>query len=97
MVKDKYPHIKDIQYKGHEKSNRISQGGSLNNELKTIKDRKAKVILVLKSKKLATIGEISEDFKGVSEKTIQRLLQSLVDEGVVLRTGKRRWSKYSAK
>jgi DeoR/GlpR family transcriptional regulator of sugar metabolism len=35
--------------------------------------------------------------KDVSEKTIQRELISLIEAGIILKTGERRWSRYSIK
>lgn len=60
-------------------------------------ERKNKIINILKIKGIANITEISVDIEGVSEKTIQRDLQSLIDKGVLERVGERRWSRYSLK
>lgn len=53
------------------------------------------IIALLKKKKDLTIKDISDVIKDCSEKTIQRELNSFIVEGVVKRTGERRWSKYS--
>ncbi|HUQ30071.1 MAG TPA: DeoR family transcriptional regulator [Candidatus Paceibacterota bacterium] len=58
-------------------------------------DRKGKIISVLKSKGQASIKDISTLIRGVSEKTIQRELQSLVEQGMVKKSGERRWSTYT--
>ncbi len=57
--------------------------------------RQSFIIQVLKKKKDLTIKDISMIFHDCSEKTIQRELASLVNEGVVIKDGERRWTKYS--
>lgn len=42
-----------------------------------------------------TVKDVAKTLAGVSEKTAQRELAALVDEGVLKRTGERRWSVYS--
>jgi hypothetical protein len=42
-----------------------------------------------------SIKDLTDVIKGCSEKTIQRELVSLVTSGVLLKTGERRWSRYS--
>jgi len=59
-------------------------------------DRAERIKTVLEAKPQATIKDISEVITDVSEKTIQRELNSLIEKGQVLREGERRWSKYSA-
>jgi hypothetical protein len=56
--------------------------------------RKDKVMAIIKDKGEATIKDIAELITDCSEKTIQRELQSLINEGMVVREGERRWSKY---
>lgn len=58
-------------------------------------DRSARIKTVLAAKPEATIKDISEVITDVSEKTIQRELNSLIEKGQVIRLGERRWSKYS--
>jgi hypothetical protein len=50
--------------------------------------------LIRKQGKVAT-KDIVDYFPGVSDKTIQRELNKLVDEGKIERQGKKRWSFYS--
>lgn len=57
-------------------------------------NRQSIIIGLLKKKKELTIKDISTIIKDVSEKTIQRELISLINAGVVKKTGERRWSKY---
>ncbi len=58
-------------------------------------DRATRIKTVLEAIPEATIKDISEVITDVSEKTIQRELNSLIEKGQVIRQGERRWSKYS--
>lgn len=58
-------------------------------------DRSERIKTVLEAKPEATIKDIAEIITDVSEKTIQRELNSLIEKGQVIRQGERRWSKYS--
>lgn len=58
-------------------------------------DRQEAIKSVLRSKGPSYIKDISTVIRDVSEKTIQRELQSLVESGEVLRTGERRWTTYT--
>ena len=58
-------------------------------------DRAERIKTVLEAKPQATIKDIAEVITDVSEKTIQRELNSLIEKGQVIREGERRWSKYS--
>lgn len=60
-----------------------------------IKDRRDAIVSVIKNKENVSIKDISTLIRDVSEKTIQRELISLIDAGVVLKHGERRWSTYS--
>jgi hypothetical protein len=62
-----------------------------------LSDRGERIKTVLEAKPQATIKDIAEVITDVSEKTIQRELNSLIEKGQVIREGERRWSKYSAK
>ena len=53
------------------------------------------IINLLKKKDSLTIKDIARTITDCSEKTIQRELISLIEVGVVKKTGERRWSKYS--
>jgi len=57
--------------------------------------RRSSVLSVIKDKGQVSIKDISLVIRGVSEKTIQRELQALVEEGVLQKKGERRWSTYS--
>lgn len=43
-----------------------------------------------------SVSEVSELFPETSEKTIQRLLVKMVEEGALTKTGEKRWSRYRA-
>lgn len=58
-------------------------------------DRATRIKTVLEAKPEATIKDISEVITDISEKTIQRELNSLIEKGEVIRQGERRWSRYS--
>jgi hypothetical protein len=60
-------------------------------------DRAERIKTVLEAKPNATIRDIADIITDVSEKTIQRELNSLIEKGQVIREGERRWSKYSVK
>jgi hypothetical protein len=53
------------------------------------------ILGLLKKKKELSIKDIAQTIRDCSEKTIQRELISLIDSGVIKKTGERRWSKYS--
>lgn len=57
--------------------------------------RREHILDILKGKPGAYIKDISTTIRGVSEKTIQRELQALVEEGKVTREGNRRWTTYT--
>ncbi|MBI3019909.1 MAG: DeoR family transcriptional regulator [Parcubacteria group bacterium] len=59
--------------------------------------RRESILKILRMKGDITIKDISYLVKGVSEKTIQRELISLINEGIVRKEGKRRWSRYLLK
>ena len=58
-------------------------------------DRAERIKTVLEAKPQASIKDIAEVITDVSEKTIQRELNSLIEKGQVIREGERRWSTYS--
>lgn len=58
-------------------------------------NRQGIILSIIKKKGEVSIKDISDVIKNCSEKTIQRELVSLLESGVIKRTGDRRWSKYS--
>lgn len=57
--------------------------------------RKEAVISIIKLKGAISIKDISSVIINCSEKTIQRELMTLVSEGILKKSGERRWSIYS--
>ena len=57
-------------------------------------DRKAIIRNVIKREKKVSIKDISAVITDCSEKTLQRDLNELVEENVLKKEGKRRWSRY---
>jgi len=58
-------------------------------------NRKSEILKIFKPSVNYSIKEISQAFQGLSDKTVQRDLNLLVEEGVIKKTGERRWSRYS--
>jgi hypothetical protein len=56
--------------------------------------RQATIIALMKRRKEVMIKDISSVIHDCSEKTIQRELQELVDRGVLVKEGERRWTRY---
>ncbi|MCB9805979.1 DeoR family transcriptional regulator [Candidatus Nomurabacteria bacterium] len=75
------------------------QGSSSEKEIanKSFSNRKADILDILKSDGKVSIKDISDKIAGCSEKTIQRDLIQLINEGLVIKEGERRWSKYFLK
>jgi predicted DNA-binding transcriptional regulator len=59
------------------------------------KDRRATILGILQQKDRITIKDVTEVIRDVSEKTVQRELLGLVEQGVLKKEGERRWSTYS--
>jgi hypothetical protein len=60
-------------------------------------ERQETIISALKGQSNLTIKDFSRIIKGCSEKTIQRELLAMVDQGLIKKEGERRWSRYSLK
>lgn len=58
--------------------------------------RREDVLKIIRDKGAVTIKDITEQVKSWSEKTVQRELTAMVVQGVIKKTGERRWSRYSA-
>ena len=57
--------------------------------------RQSTILNLLKRKKEIMVRDVSPLIEGVSEKTIQRELLSLVKAGILKKEGEKRWSRYS--
>lgn len=60
-------------------------------------DRRESIIKFIKDNKEVTVKDITKVVKGFSEKTIQRELVNMLEEGVLKKEGERRWSRYTLK
>lgn len=58
-------------------------------------ERQTLIIDTIRDKGELSIKDLTDVIKGCSEKTIQRELIALVSNGDLLKTGERRWSRYS--
>jgi len=58
-------------------------------------ERQEAILKVLSHKNRLSVKDFTDTIKGVSEKTIQRELLSMVSLGVLKKEGERRWSTYS--
>lgn len=88
FVKD---NIKDIN-KGQETIRDTSNQGQILNKKGQRQDA---IIDVLMRRREAQLPEICSECMGYSSKTIQRDLKELIQKGIVIRKGDRRWSIYS--
>jgi hypothetical protein len=57
-------------------------------------ERRKKVLDIGRALEVFSIKDISSQVQDCSEKTIQRLLIDMVAEGILLKEGERRWSRY---
>jgi hypothetical protein len=75
--------------KGQSKGQKDNQAG--------INKRTSLILEFVRKHKNVSIKDIAKVIKGFSEKTIQRELALLIQQGLVLKRGERRWSIYSPK
>jgi len=64
------------------------------NNYKRHQNRRESILSLLDKKDKITVKDASNAVSGCSEKTMQRELISMVEEGVLLKEGERRWSTY---
>lgn len=67
---------------------------NISRPLESKDDREKRIIDVIRDKGTVSIKDISSVIFDVSEKTIQRTLQLLIDKGQIKKEGERRWAKY---
>lgn len=91
-VSDKKP-IKDNQIKSETV---VSQSGTFEKNViaPEKKERRSEILKILKWNGASDIRYIQGMVPGVSEKTIQRELNAMIIEGLVIRKGIKRWSTY---
>lgn len=56
--------------------------------------RRARIMTIIEAKGEVTIKDITDIITDVSEKTIQRELNAMIEDNLIKRIGERRWSKY---
>ena len=64
------------------------------NNYKRHSNRRDTILSLFNKKDVISVKDASESIEGCSEKTVQRELMGMVDEGVLLMEGKRRWTVY---
>jgi hypothetical protein len=84
--------IKD-SHKGHTKGHALQRDVSYKDS-QFSNDRRERILSIIKSTNGISIKGISAIVRDCSEKTIQRELGTLIDQGLVIREGERRWSIY---
>src|SRR5258708_318238 len=60
-------------------------------------ERRETILKLIRKDKSVSIKDIYSFFSDVGEKTIQRELSRMVEDGLIIRTGDKRWSRYSLK
>ena len=83
---------KSVNYGNLVKSTAGDSGESLR-----FSGRHDKILSLLKERKEVSVGDIYHCFDGISEKTIQRDLMSLVNQGMLNMSGDKRWRRYTLK
>jgi DNA-binding transcriptional ArsR family regulator len=88
--------VKDISdsSKGHEEK-RKEIGASPSSPKELARERKSKILALLRTGNMLSVRDIGRAVGEVSEKTIQRDLNVLIIEGRVKQEGRRRWTRYS--
>ncbi len=61
------------------------------------KERRGKILEILKNQDNVSVKDISIKITDCSEKTLQRELSAMVEDGLIIKEGERRWSRYSVK
>ena len=84
---------KHSEFKGHVSD--ISDNASVEEQESAYSSRQESILRIIKSKGPVYIKDISTVIREVSEKTIQRELQSLLNLGAIQKEGERRWTRYS--
>lgn len=73
----------------------VPKGQSIGQIKDKTSDRREAIRSILSTKGPSYIKDISTLIRDVSEKTIQRELQAMIDAGQVSKSGERRWTTYS--
>lgn len=84
----------DVLYKQEVKPNQVLLSVSKKTDLGNKIARRNDVLTVVRNKGKVSIKDISEILKDIGDKTLQRELHGLVQEGVLVKEGEKRWSMY---
>ena len=64
---------------------------------KTNEERRTRIVAEVKRQEKVSVKDIAKVINDCSEKTLQRELLAMVDDGILIKEGERRWSRYSLK
>lgn len=84
----------NMSYNYHPTSMKKDTTVNIKDMLKNASPRRLKVVSLLSHADAKNIKDVSRHFNDVSEKTIQRELNDMVDAKIIIRIGDRRWSTY---
>ncbi len=84
----------NVFYKNEDKSTNVLMSVSKKIDLGNKIARRNDVLRVVRNKGKVSIKDITEILKDIGDKTIQRELHALVQEGVLIKEGEKRWSVY---
>ena len=90
-------HNQNANYKRQTSSKNTDSKKTKTANSPTNTDRREKIINIIRQKDTVSVKDIAIEISDVSEKTIQRELLAMVDEGILEKEGERRWSRYSLK
>lgn len=63
--------------------------------IQPIDNRRARIMTVIEAKEEVSIKDITDIITDVSEKTIQRELNAMIEDNLIKRIGQKRWSRYT--
>lgn len=90
LVSNNFPYHQNNSEVGKIK-NQLKSGNETNRKV----SRKAAILDFIKDNSNSSIKDIVPNIIGCSEKTVQRELIELINEGKIRKIGERRWSRYS--
>jgi len=91
----KHPYVSNIPSNVGEIKNAVANDHKNNNGHRRKDQRKNAIMEFIKGHNDVSIKDIVPNITGCSEKTVQRELISLINEGKIKKAGERRWSRYS--
>lgn len=84
MVRDRQKELRSTS----PQTTRTTEGGGQSR-------RQLRILELLRAEPNASIKDISDQIQDCSQKTIQRELNDMIEKGHVIRSGEKRWSRYS--